>query len=109
MDMAARSVVRSPCRRAAPGAQVLTASITGNSLTYTGKTIVSEGTLRLAANDRIPDAAATNNVVVGDSAAAPSWTSMVIMTPSMVCTAPLPERFTAMAAISVVLPIRSSP
>ncbi len=55
-------------QKSGPGAQVLTASITGNSLTYTGKTIVSEGTLRLAANDRIPDAAATSNVVVGDSA-----------------------------------------
>ena len=55
-------------QKSGPGAQVLTASIAGNSLTYTGKTIVSGGTLRLAANDRIPDAAATSNVVVGDGA-----------------------------------------
>ncbi|MDB6070978.1 MAG: uncharacterized protein JWL81_2149, partial [Verrucomicrobiales bacterium] len=51
-------------QKSGAGDQVLLPSVSGNSLTYTGGTIVSEGALRLAANDRIPDA--TGNVVVGD-------------------------------------------
>ncbi len=55
-------------QKSGPGTQVLTASIAGNSLSYTGNTIVSQGILRLAANDRLPDTAPSTNVVVGDSA-----------------------------------------